>query len=198
MKDQPTFATIVLASGSSTRFGDQDKLLAPLASDTVLGRTLTNTRGATSGEFIVVCRPDTGEVQDIARSSGARVVMNHQAAIGMGTSIAAGVAAIERSPDGIFICLGDMPFLETSDFEGCIEHFEMGTEICRPIYHGQPGHPVLFGACYFNELLNLDDDNGAKRILKAHPESLRLLPSTNPGVIRDIDKPTDLPVFSAD
>lgn len=198
MKVQPTFATVVLASGSSRRFGDQDKLLAPLALDTVLGRTLTNIRAAPSGELIVVCRPGAHQVEDIARSHGAKVVSNHQAALGMGSSIAAGVAAIEDGPTGIFICLGDMPFLEGKDFEGCIDHFEMGTEICRPIFHGQPGHPVLFGACYVNELLRLDDDNGSKGVLKAHPESLRLFPSANPGVIRDIDRPTDLPVFSAD
>jgi molybdenum cofactor cytidylyltransferase len=45
---------------------------------------------------------------------------------------------------------------------------------------------------FYEELLGLRGDEGAKRLLDAHENRLVKIPVGDPGVVRDIDTPDDL------
>ncbi|UCE32671.1 MAG: NTP transferase domain-containing protein, partial [Burkholderiales bacterium] len=62
--------------------------------------------------------------------------------------------------------------------------------IAAPTHAGQRGHPVAFGATHLAALARLAGDQGARALLQAHP--VTLVPTDDPGTIRDVDTPGDL------
>ena len=63
--------------------------------------------------------------------------------------------------------------------------------IVRPSYAQQPGHPVGFSALLRKQLCQLHGDNGARGLLQ--DAAVHLLPLEHPGVVQDIDLPSQLP-----
>ena len=61
-----------------------------------------------------------------------------------------------------------------------------------PALNGERGHPVGFGAAVRDELLALDGDTGARALLERHAEDVRVVDCSDPGVIYDIDRKSDL------
>ena len=57
-------------------------------------------------------------------------------------------------------------------------------------YRGRRGHPVAFTRALGPELIMLDSDVGASRLLETH--HVRLVECDDPGVLRDIDTRDDL------
>src|SRR6266850_214390 len=67
-----------------------------------------------------------------------------------------------------------------------------GAAIAAPSFHGGRGHPVGFARRFYEELSSLRGEDGARQFLKRHPEWVKLLEVDDPGVVRDIDEPSDL------
>ena len=59
-------------------------------------------------------------------------------------------------------------------------------------YEGTRGNPVLFDARFFKRLTAVDGDVGGREILLTDDASA-LVAVDDPGVRRDVDRPTDLP-----
>lgn len=89
---------------------------------------------------------------------------------GMGGSIRCGVQQLIQKKDnlnGILITLVDQPLINKKHIEEIIKEFESGKhKIVASRYESTVGPPAIFGHVYFNALLNLQGDNGAKSILK--------------------------------
>lgn len=138
---------------------------------------------------IGVVRPGDPALSGILASVGLEVVANDRATDGMGTSIAAGVAAAPDA-DGWVIALGDMPWIRPDTIGAVADAVDAGASIAAPCFNGVRGHPVGFSARWRDALLALDSDVGARGLITS--AELRLLPTDDPGVIRDIDRPGDL------
>jgi molybdenum cofactor cytidylyltransferase len=67
-----------------------------------------------------------------------------------------------------------------------------GALLAAPVYRGQRGHPVGFGAGFRDALLALRGDEGARQILRDHPDALTLIDCDDAGVVQDIDRLDDL------
>jgi molybdenum cofactor cytidylyltransferase len=61
-----------------------------------------------------------------------------------------------------------------------------------PYFRGRRGHPVGLAGSFFDELIELGGDQGARELLKRNERKLVKIPLGDPGVIRDIDTPDDL------
>ncbi len=61
-----------------------------------------------------------------------------------------------------------------------------------PAYRGQRGHPVGFAAEFSAALQQVQGDEGARAIVKAHLSSVVQLDCEDAGILRDIDHPADL------
>lgn len=186
MKQRPTI--VVLAAGQSSRFGSAHKLEQPLAASTVLGTTLA--RVIASGcPFIVVT---TARLLPLVLVEAARrdvlVLADEEARRGVGHSIAAGVA--ER-PDaaGWLVLPGDMPLIETTSLQAVAQALQEHP-VAYAQYRGRRGHPVGFDAELFSELITLDGDEGARRIVARYPA--HAVEVDDAGVLLDIDTPEDL------
>ena len=65
-------------------------------------------------------------------------------------------------------------------------------KICRLAFNENAGAPVIFPACYYNELLTLPQGKGGGFIAKKHPAQVILVPAQDEYELYDIDIPDDL------
>lgn len=186
---------ILLAAGYSTRFGS-NKLLHPLPAglpDAGVPIAVAAARRfvATLPEPIAVIRPRAQKLGKLLRDAGCNTVICRNAAEGMGVSLAEGVRAAAEA-DGWVVALADMPYLRPETVRVIVAALEEGAAIAAPSYRGQRGHPVGFARRFLDELSALRGDAGAREILSAHPRDIMLYEVEDPGVLRDIDRPSDL------
>ena len=180
--------TLLLAAGSGRRFGSQ-KLLAKLPDGrSVIAAAVENLAGCSDRIVAVVGADDA--LANTLRALGCKVVQNPRADEGMGTSIAAGIAASVES-DGWLIALGDMPYVNSQTVAAVKATMRPGG-IVVPQCAGRNGHPVGFGSAYREELLALLGDTGARLLLDRHAQTVVHVPVLDEGILRDIDLPSDI------
>jgi molybdenum cofactor cytidylyltransferase len=180
---------VLLAAGQGRRFiGDGHKPEQPLGASTVLGRTLATVL-ASQMRVVVVCTEALAPL--VRKSVAARdmvVLTAAQAARGMGSSIAAGVAAASDA-QGWLIVPGDMPLLQSATLRSVAVQL-MQDPIVFAQYRGQRGHPVGFSSELYSELIALEGDEGARRLLARYAAQPVVV--NDPGVLVDVDTQDDL------
>ena len=186
-------AVIVLAAGRGSRFlGPDHKLAQSLGSLSVLGTTL---RQAIASQLPVVVVTTEPLAEVARRSVAARDVVlvpevgsAGQAGLGMGYSIAAGVAA---RPDagGWLILPGDMPQIQPDTLQRVARELAAHAVVFAQ-YKGRRGHPVGFSGELYSELVALTGDEGARRVIARYPAFA--VNVDDPGVLVDVDTLADL------
>jgi molybdenum cofactor cytidylyltransferase len=186
---------ILLAAGYSRRFGSNKLLQALPAGSPQAGVPIALASARHLLEIlpdsIAVVRPRAQKLAALLRDAGCNTVVCKNAAEGMGTSLAAGVRAAADA-DGWVVALADMPFIRGDTIRAVVGALESGSVIVAPAYRGQRGHPVGFGRSVLEELSALAGDHGARELLSRHADALVLRETDDPGVLRDIDRPSDL------
>lgn len=186
----PQVIALVLAAGRSRRFGS-DKRAARLPDGLPLLAATLALAQRNFPEVAVVLRSDD-EAEALGVPSGVRVIRCADADLGMGHSLAAGVAAlVEERFRAIAVMLGDMPWIADASLRHLAESADVD-RIVFPLHDGQRGHPVLFGRRYWQEMMTLTGDQGARRVLEDHEEAWLGLEVDDPGVLRDADTPAAL------
>jgi molybdenum cofactor cytidylyltransferase len=190
-----TIRGILLAAGYSKRFGS-NKLLHPLPAGSPDAGTpiaLAAARHFVEAlpESVAVIRPRAQRVGKMLREAGCNTVVCKNAAEGMGVSLAEGVRA-SADAHGWVVALADMPYIKPETARIIARALSEGAAIAAPSYRGERGHPVGFARRFLDDLTGLRGDAGARDILKAHPDWITLYEVDDPGVLRDIDEPSDL------
>ena len=181
---------ILLAAGAARRFGGA-KLLHRLPDGTPIGLASLRNLQAALTRVVVVVRPDDQAVASLYCTAGAQTLVCPDAQLGMGHSLAAGVAH-EAQAHGWIVALADMPNLLPQTIRAVEGKLSESGGIVVPYFRSERGHPVGFSAAFRAELLALQGDSGARAILQAHPDAIHRLELDDPGVIQDIDTPQDL------
>ena len=188
---------ILLAAGRSERFGG-DKLVAPLPrpiddipAGTPIGVAACRHLAAALPEVLAVVRPGDPTLAALLRDAGARVVECARAAEGMGESLACGVRSTPDA-DGWLIALADMPSIKPATITMLASALQRGADIVAPQYNGQRGHPVGFARRHDAALAALRGDEGARAIILANRATFTLQTTDDPGVLHDIDTPSQL------
>lgn len=183
-------AGILLAAGASRRYGS-DKLLAPLEGKPVVRWSAEALRRVVDA-LIVVTGSNDAAIRGALGDLATRFVTNARAADGMGTSVAAGIAALDPDVDAALIALGDQPRPSARGIEAVLQRYASShASIVAPRFRGVPGHPVLFARSVFPELLALTGDQGARRVVERAPARVAIvgLDEVPPS---DVDVPADL------
>lgn len=186
---------VLLAAGYSKRFGS-NKLLQPLPQglpQAGVPIALAAARHMIEAlpDSIAVVRPRAQKLGKMLRDAGYKTVVCRNAAEGMGVSLAAGVRAAHDA-GGWVIALADMPFIRPDTIRTIVKALSEGAAIAAPAYRGERGHPVGFARRFLDELSALRGDAGARDILRQHPDWITPYEVDDPGVLRDIDQPSDL------
>ena len=183
---------IVLAAGLGSRFGGPlHKLAQPLGSASVLGQTIAHAIESRLPVIVVttdklvaeaarwVARRDLVVLPEVGSAGGGL--------LGMGYSIAAGVAARPQAA-GWLVLPGDMPLVLPSTLVAVAAALPQQPVVYAQ-YLGRRGHPVGFSAELYSELVQLRGDEGARRVSARYPSiGLEL---GDPGVLFDIDTAAD-------
>ena len=189
---------ILLAAGRGSRFdptGARYKLLQPLPSGEPVVAASARALLAAVPRVTAVVRADDAATASLLRGLGCDVVACANAADGMAASL---VCGIERAhgANGWLIALADMPYVLPSTMAALAQAVgqadsEAGAmAIAAPMYQGQRGNPVAFGRAHLQALLALSGDQGARSILKNNP--VNELTVNDPGILQDIDTPSDI------
>jgi molybdenum cofactor cytidylyltransferase len=187
-------AAIILAAGRSTRMGGPNKLLAELGGKPLV-RTVTEQALASKAQgVIVVIGHQAEQVEKALHGLKVKFVHNPDFAEGLASSVKAGIAAVPQNADGAVICLGDMPLISAHLIDRLIESFapDHGNLIAVPVSDGRRGNPVLWSRRFFNELMTLDGDIGARHLIAKHSEAVAEVPVEGHGAFLDIDTPQAL------
>lgn len=185
-------AAVLLAAGTSSRFGDEDKLMADLRGKPVIAHTLEAVASLAFAELVAVARPiaQAPAIHRKLERRGYSVLTNDHPEEGLASSILLAVEHVMpiRRCRGILICLGDMPYVPQSHYNRIC----LAAEDVRSVVASTDGFssspPAFIGRKHFPELLTLRGDQGARALLSRGVQ-IEAMGNT----LRDIDTPDDLP-----
>jgi molybdenum cofactor cytidylyltransferase len=182
---------IVLAAGFSSRFGSS-KLLAGLSGGKRVFQQTVERIAEAFPERFVITRPEmVAALQELAQ--GTSILSFEHADQGMGATLAFAAQQI-GDWDGCVVCLGDMPFIETSTYRRIAELVTAGS-IVTPTFNSKMGNPVAFGKNLYTDLEALTGDSGGRKLTSMYPQAVRELQVSDPGILNDIDTPEELAFY---
>ena len=183
-------SAIVLAAGGGSRFGG-GKLLAKLGGRPIIETVLHNLREAPVDEIIVVVGADAQRLRGVCEAYGVRIVANEEWERGQSTSVLAGLRAC--GGEAAVVLLGDQPFIGAEAVERLVSAFSEGARVAVATYGGKRRNPVLFSREVWPLLeAELAGDEGARSVLRRHPELVVEVPCEGVGDPADIDTREDL------
>lgn len=193
-------AALILAAGASRRMGSPKALLR--WGDCSLVRHMAEIALASPcRETFVVLGAEREAVAAELRGLQLREVENQDWERGMGSSLAAGIRALEAREDprdpwrAVLILLCDQPAVTPELLARLIALADKSTKSTppRPMtacrYAGSLGPPALFQRSLFDELRALDGDRGAKALLLRDPSAVASLEFAEGEL--DLDTPED-------
>jgi molybdenum cofactor cytidylyltransferase len=177
---------IVLAAGSSNRFGSPKQNLN-YKGKTLLQTAIETALASVCEPVIVILGANAGVIRPTIESSNIIIVQNLDWEEGMASSIRSGIKELQIiNPDAesVILMLCDQPFVDTYLLNMLIMiKSKVGIAVCS--YNKIVGPPVLFDAIYFEELLLLKGNEGAKKLIEKHSHSITKIPFPAGGI--DID-----------
>jgi len=178
-------AAIILSAGKSERMGSP-KALLQYRGQSFLATILAEASSAGMMPAIVVA----GHHYDAISQAfpNVQIVFNPNYEQGMSTSVQAGIRALPAGLAGLAVFLVDHPLVDRQTIELLVPRLLPG-RIVVPIHAGRRGHPVLFAAELFGEILSLSPDQGLNTVVRRQPERVIEVLVENAGVLRDIDTP---------
>ena len=187
-------AAIVLAAGRSSRMSPRNKLLELVDGTPVIAHVVDTALRSGADAVIVVTGFEPSRLEEAVRGLNVTIVHNAFYEQGLSATLAIGLEALPSNIDGALILLGDMPKIKSKDLRALIAAFAArdGQGICVPVRHGKRGNPVLWGACYFAEMMALSGDVGAKQLLARHAEKVLEVPVSSDGIFVDVDTTADI------
>ncbi len=188
-------AAVLLAAGSSERFGSENKLLAEIGGEALLRRVTRAVIEARFSEIVVVTGYEAERSRTVLEGLAVRFVHNAAWTQGMGSSIAAGVGALGDEFDGAFIVPSDMPYLTSALFVRLWGAFDAsgGRGIVFPVTAaGKQRNPVLWPRAHFSELRALFGATGAKTLLREYAAQSLGVPLASDEEATDIDTLAEL------
>ncbi len=191
--DKRLGGALILAAGFSSRFGS-DKRAHQLPDGTPLLLATLSKYQSFSRLAVVIRDPEDEPAQWLREfSADLKIVVAEDARLGMGHSLAAGIANISEWSYA-FIALADMPFVAEATLAQLKSTMETSTSpsIIVPTCDNQPGHPVGFDAAFFEQLKTLKGDEGARVIIQRCTAQVVTVAVSDPGIHQDIDVPPTL------
>lgn len=181
-------AGVLLAAGSGSRLG-QPKALVMLGGQSLAARGIALLRAGGAGPIVVV----TGAAELADLPDDVLGVHNPDWPTGMGSSLAAGLAAVPPGCAAAVVALADQPLVGQESVRRLIRAHHAGASVAVACYDGQPRNPVLISREHFGDVTALAaGDVGARPFLRAHPDLITRVECADTGRPDDIDSPEDL------
>ncbi|MDC0093640.1 nucleotidyltransferase family protein [Alphaproteobacteria bacterium] len=183
---------IVLAAGSSNRYGKENKLTQYINNKPVINHLMDKLLSVYDAtELLIVTGYQDKTIINLINNPKIECVFNNDYKNGIGTSISTGVKELGENINGVMIIPADMPIISKNDLiklENKFLEFNC-SKVIFPKYKSQIGNPVLLPRNYFNTLISLKEDFGAKSQIK---KTDIVTVKTDIGTVFDIDTISNL------
>jgi len=169
---------IILAAGSSSRLGKPKQNLV-FQGSTLLQRAIKFALAADTDEVVVILGANSEVIKPNLTDKNIRIIQNNDWQEGMASSIRVGLAALLKiNPQlrHVILMLCDQPFADTSIINQLIKAASTGKTIVASAYNGTLGPPALFNKIHFEELLVLQGNEGAKKLLVKYEQEVHKVP----------------------
>jgi|SRR6185437_1917464 len=185
---------IILAAGSSSRLGRPKQTLV-YKGKTLLQRAIEAAAASVCKPLIVVLGANHDLISPAITGEAAIIVQNADWDEGMASSIRAGILQLKDTPDidSAILMLCDQPFVDATLLDQLVKK-KSAKGIVASAYDNTIGPPVLFDAAYFDELLLLKGQQGAKKLLMKYADDVVTVPFPKGSV--DIDTMEDFEKIS--
>lgn len=186
-------AAVILAAGESRRMGTP-KALLPYRGQTFLDHLVQVTRHPRVAELRVVVGANAALIRGMSQVEPASFVVNPDWEKGQLSSIQAAIRSLPPDDsDGILLCLVDHPLISAELVGTLIDRFySSGKFVVLPTYKGRRGHPVIFSAALYDELLAAPLELGARAVVWAHASEVLEIPTEEDGVVLNLNDPETL------
>ena len=166
------------------------KALVPYQGRPFLEHLLSVTNHPAIGVRRVVLGPDAEAIAKDITLAPDEIVINHDWEKGQLSSIHAALKSLPANTDGILLCPVDHPLVSASLIGNLIDAF-LATRppIVVPNFQGRRGHPVIFSAAVYDELLNAPMDQGARAVVWAHKGNVSEVSTTEEGCVLNLNDP---------
>ena len=165
---------IILAAGSASRFGSAKQLLH-FNNKTLLQHVIDEAVGSGVEPIVVITGANAGEIAKNIKNERVEIVHNENWQQGMASGIVKGVQrliTLNNDIENIIITVCDQPFVSATLFRQLYETQNTGVQhIVASAYADTIGTPVLFTQKYFDALLSLEGDEGAKKVVLANKDA---------------------------
>ena len=192
-------AALVLAAGRSSRMGGPNKLLAEIGGRPLVRIAVEQALSSRARPVIVVTGHQRDRVEAALSGLPVQFAYNADFADGLGTSLRVGVAALPPQADGVIVCLGDMPQVDAATIDRLVGALDpdKGALIAVPTIDGKRGNPVVWSRRFFPDLMSVEGDIGARRLIGRYGEAVVEVPLTGTAALTDVDTPEALAAVRA-
>jgi molybdenum cofactor cytidylyltransferase len=182
-------AGIVLAAGAGARFGGV-KQLARLGDLSLVERAVRLARGVCGAGVVVVTGAHARQVEGALAGLAVTIAHNPDWARGLSGSLRCGVTALPAGAEACLVLLCDQPAIAEDDLRRLVDAWSRAPlRAAAAHYQGALGVPAIFPAAHWAELMALEGDQGARRLLARLPD-VTAVPM--PRAAFDVDVPGDL------
>ena len=165
-------SAILLAAGQSKRMDGENKLTKEIQGTPLIKHSVKNILASSIDELIVVLGYQKEIIEKlIDKNKKIKFVFNKDFESGMASSIKVGLNHLSKNTEYFFICLGDMPMVN-SDIYNQLINSRNQKNIIVPTYNGQQGNPVLFDKSMKEKVMDITGDVGAKKILELNKDKI--------------------------
>ncbi len=185
-------ASVILSGGASSRMGSP-KALVPYQGRPFLEHLLEVTAHREIGARRVVLGAHAEPISKAVDLKTDEIVINHEWQKGQLSSIQAALRSLPPGTDGILLCLIDHPLISSALVQDLIEQFyKTKKPVVLPVYEGRRGHPVIFSASLYDELLRAPLETGARAVVWAHSGEIEEVRTNEEGCVLNLNDPETL------
>ena len=180
-------SAILLAAGQSKRMNGENKLIKEIQGIPLIKLSVKNILASSIDELIIVLGHQKEIVEKlIDKHKKIKFVFNKDFESGMASSIKTGLNHLSNNTGAFFVCLGDMPMVNSDIYNQLIKS-RCQKDILVPVYKNQQGNPVLFNKLMKEKIMTITGDVGAKKILELNKDKILNLEVNDQSIIKNFN-----------
>ncbi len=188
-------AGIILAAGAAIRFGRPKQLLR-LNDRYLIEWVLDAALNSKLNKIILVLgyahQKILQALDQKLQYSNLSVVINPEFKKGQSYSLRAGLSKVKDDFASVMFLLADQPMLNSAVINTILERYwETDKDICVATYRGKRKNPAIFSHRFYNQLMEIRGDIGARQLIEENPDNVLSVEIDNSLCFWDIDTPQD-------